>query len=82
MIMKDILKYKEYYGTAKVDLKNKKMYGRIIGINDLISYEGSSIEELIIKFEKSVDEYLYSCKILKKPPDRCYRGSFNIRVSP
>ena len=60
--MKDILIYKEYIGSVHFNADDEIFYGRIEGIDDLISFEGSSVKELKKAFEDSVEDYLELCK--------------------
>lgn len=48
----------------------------------LISYEGSNAKELIKDFHQGVDDYLTLCQQEGISPERTYKGSFNIRISP
>lgn len=57
-------------------------YGELEGINDLISYEGSSVSELKAAFEEAVEDYLELCSLNGKDPEKMYKGSFNIRIKP
>ncbi len=79
--MKDVLEYKNYTSTIHFNSDDKVFYGKIIGINDLVLFEGSSVDELIDAFEEAVDDYLETCKELGKEPNKAYKGSFNVRVS-
>ena len=63
------------------NLEHNGYFGKVIGISDLVTYEGGSVKELKEAFEESVDDYLDTCKELGKEPDRFYRGVFNIRTS-
>jgi predicted HicB family RNase H-like nuclease len=80
--MKDILVYKEYIGSVHFNADDEIFYGKIEGIDDLISFEGSSVRELKKAFEDSVDDYLELCKKAGKKLEKSYKGSFNIRISP
>jgi predicted HicB family RNase H-like nuclease len=80
--MNDVLKYKEYYGDINYSAFDEVFHGKIIGISDLVTFEGSSIKELKKAFKDSVDDYLDFCKELGKEPEKSYKGSFNIRISP
>jgi predicted HicB family RNase H-like nuclease len=78
--MSEILEYKTYYATVQFNAEDKVFHGKIIGINDLISFEGESVPELINAFHEAVDDYLVSCKELGKEPEKTYKGSFNVRI--
>ena len=65
--MENYLEHKDYFGTVEFSSKDNCLYGKIIGINDLVSYEAQSIEELKMVFEESVEDYLNTCEELNKP---------------
>ena len=79
--MKNYLEYKGYICTLEFSADDKIFFGKIQGINDLITFEGSSVTELEESFKEAVDDYLETCKVLNKVPDKTYKGSFNVRVS-
>ena len=81
-MINQVLKYKNYLGSVKVDTKSKILYGSIIGINDLISYEAISIIDLEKEFKASVNDYLQTCQQIDKNPDKSYFGKFNVRIKP
>ena len=79
--MNDYLTYEGYLGTVLFSAEDEVFYGKVSGINDLITFEGKSVKELKNAFEESIDDYLESCKQLGKQPDKIFKGSFNIRIS-
>jgi predicted HicB family RNase H-like nuclease len=79
--MTDILKYKDYYATINFSAEDDVFFGKIIGINDLVTFEGTSVKELKEAFKEAVEDYLETCKVLKKSPNKTYKGSFNVRIS-
>ena len=79
--MKNYLEYKGYVGTLEFSAEDKIFYGKIQGINDLVTFEGSNVTELVNGFHESVDDYLTTCMQLNKIPDKIFKGSFNIRIS-
>ncbi len=80
--MNNILEYKDYYGTVEYSADDNILYGKVIGINGLISYEGESVSELKADFEDAVDDYLLMCEENGEEPQKTYKGSFNVRISP
>ena len=78
----NFLKYKNYIGSVEYDLTDKCLYGKILFIDDLVTYEGETIEELENAFHEMVDDYLETCKELGKIPQKVYSGSFNVRTGP
>lgn len=49
--MKNLLKYKEYLGTVSFSNEDQCLYGKVIGIDDLVSYESDSVSGLKKPFE-------------------------------
>ena len=80
--MKNAMNYKGYYGSVEFSDEDNVFFGRIIGINDRITFEGDSVEALRNDFQESVDEYLDICKQLGKEPEKTYKGTFNVRIAP
>lgn len=76
------LEYKGYAGTVEFSASDNILFGNVIGINGLISYEGESVQELRENFEASVDDYLEMCAEKGIEPQKVYKGSFNVRISP
>lgn len=69
-------------GSIDFDLEDGVMHGRILYVNDVITYQGDSLTELKAAFEESVDDYLETCELLSKQPDKPLKGSFNVRIGP
>ena len=80
--MKDVIKYKEYIGTVHYSMEDEVFYGKIEGIDDSVSFEGKSVEEIKKSFQEAVEDYLDLCEEAGKTPEKSYRGTFNIRISP
>lgn len=80
--MSSLLSYKNYSGTVEYSKEDKCLYGKVIGIKSLLSYEGNSVEELETDFQSVIDEYLEECKERGIEPEQSYKGTFNVRISP
>lgn len=80
--MNNILEYKGYNGTVEYSSEDNVLFGKVIGIKSLISYEGQSVEELKADFEGAIDEYLEYCEKNSVEPEKTYKGSLNVRFSP
>lgn len=78
----DILKYKDYEGTAELDMSHRVCRGKLLFIQDLVTYQAASPEKLQKAFESAVDDYIKTCKALGRPAQKPLRGQFNVRVSP
>jgi predicted HicB family RNase H-like nuclease len=76
------MSYKDYIGTVNYSDEDEVFFGKIFGINDTVTFEGTSVGELKQAFREAVDDYLATCLELHKTPDKPFKGSFNVRVSP
>lgn len=79
--MSEVMQYKEYIATLHFSSEDEVFHGKVVGINDLIVFEGASVKELKRAFKEAIEDYLETCKALKKSPDKTYKGSFNVRIS-
>ena len=79
--MKDKIKYKDFVGLVRYSDEDNIFFGKIEGINDLVTFEGTSVNELRNSFTEAVDDYLEICRQTAKNPFKTYKGSFNIRIS-
>lgn len=80
--MKDVLNYKEFIGSVHFSADDTLFYGKIEGINDLITFEGETVKELTDAFHYVVDEHIKDCESEDIAPEKSYKGSFNVRISP
>jgi predicted HicB family RNase H-like nuclease len=80
--MKDLIKYKEYLGTVHFSAEDEVFYGRIEGVDDLVSFEGKTVEELKKAFIEAVEDYDELCLKTGKSSEKSYKGSFNVRIAP
>jgi len=80
--MTNTMKYKNYYGSVEFSNEDSVFWGKIIGINDHITYEGDSVETLRNNFQEAVEDYFEICKEIGKDPEKAYKGTFNVRIAP
>jgi predicted HicB family RNase H-like nuclease len=78
----NMLKYKDFYGSVEYSASDECFFGKIIGFTDLVTFEGESVGKLKKAFTEAVEDYLVLCKEAGKEPQKSYKGSFNIRISP
>ena len=80
--MKDVLKYKGFIGSVHYASEDRVFYGKVEGVNDLISFEGTTVDELEEGFKYMVDEHIKDCSKKNLPIEKSYKGNLNIRLSP
>lgn len=80
--MNNTMEYKGYIGSVEFSEEDALFYGKVMGIRAMISYEGENAKDLIDDFHTAVDDYLEMCAAEGIEPEKAYKGSFNIRISP
>ena len=80
--MNNTMEYKGYVGSVEFSEEDALFYGKVLGIRALISYEGTNAAELVTDFHGAVDDYLELCAQSGTEPEKAYKGSFNVRISP
>jgi predicted HicB family RNase H-like nuclease len=76
----DAMEYKGYRGAVRFSAEDRLLHGRILGIDDVVSFEGADVEALEQAFREAVDDYLALCKKLGRAPDREYSGRIPLRI--
>lgn len=80
--MKNVMTYKGFIGTVDFSAEDHLFYGKIIGVDDLVTFEGTTVDELESSFKYMVDKHIEDCETEGKPAEKSYKGIFNIRVGP
>ena len=75
-----MLEYKGYIGT--IEAEDGVFLGRVAGLRDVITFEGTTFAEVEQAFRDSIDDYLAFCAQRGEPADRPYSGRIPLRVSP
>ena len=77
--MNNIMQYKGYIGSVEFSESDGVLFGKVQGIHSLISYEGTTVQELLDDFHSAVDDYLALCADEGTRPETPYKGSLNLR---
>lgn len=80
--MSNTMEYKDYVGSVEFSENDGVFFGKVMGIRALVSYEGTTARELVADFHTAVDDYLALCEAQGTAPEKAYKGSFNVRISP
>jgi predicted HicB family RNase H-like nuclease len=80
--MKDVLNYKGFIGSVHFSADDSVFYGKVEGITDLVTFEGETVKELTEAFHFMVDEHIKDCEVENLSPEKSYKGSFNVRLTP
>ena len=77
-----MMKYKGYLAEVIFDDEAKLFHGEVLGLKDVITFQGTSVSELEKAFQDSVDDYLEWCKERGEQPEKAFSGSLCVRMSP
>jgi predicted HicB family RNase H-like nuclease len=66
------LRYKSFIGSAEIDVAEGVCFGRILFINDFISYQSDTPRDLQSEFEAAVEDYLETCNAISKEPEKSF----------
>lgn len=80
--MNSMMEYRGYHATVEYDAEDKIFVGKVFGIVDSLNFHGTSVEELEEMFHQSIENYLSICEQFGKEPDKEFKGTFNVRISP
>ena len=56
--------------------------GRVAGLRDVVTFEGTTLAEVEQAFRDSVDDYPAFCAERGEPPDQPYSGKIPLLVAP
>lgn len=77
-----MIEYKGYTGVFKFDTSIDSFHGRVVGLKDVVTFQGSSLDELRHEMAESVEDYFEHCADMGKDPERPYHGQFLVRTTP
>jgi predicted HicB family RNase H-like nuclease len=78
----NVFEYNGYSGSIEVSTEDHCLFGKILFIVDLVTYEAETVTDLEAEFIGAVDDYIHTCKEIGKDPQRPFKGSFNVRIAP
>ncbi len=56
-----MMKYKGYEAKVNFDDEAGLFHGEVIDLRDVVTFQGTSVEELRVAFRDSIDDYLDFC---------------------
>lgn len=77
-----MLEYKGYKGHVELDEEVGVLHGEVLDTRDVITFEGTSVEEIERAFRESIDDYLEFCAERGEEPDRPFSGRLMVRLPP
>jgi predicted HicB family RNase H-like nuclease len=74
--------YKGYTGIVDFDEDARLFHGEVVGLRDVVTFQGRSVKELEKAMADSVDFYLAWCEERGKKPEKPFSGKLLVRTSP
>ena len=71
--MNNTMEYRGYVGSVEFSEADQLLFGKVQGIRSLISYEGTTVSELIADFHGAVDDYLELCSAEGTAPEKAHK---------
>lgn len=75
-----MMQHKGYAAKVEFDAEAGILHGEVVGIRDVVTFQGRSIDEIEQAFRDSVDDYLSYCRKRGEDPDKPCSGKFVVRV--
>lgn len=80
--MTNTMTYKGYTARVDYDPRDDIFVGRVLGIEDCITFHGATVAKLRHDFRAAVDHYLADCGARRRAPQKPYSGKILLRVPP
>lgn len=77
-----MMKYKGYIGKVVYDDEAGIFHGDVIGLKDVITFQGKTVEEIRQAFKDSIESYLEFCRQEGDKPEKTFCGRFSLRMEP
>jgi predicted HicB family RNase H-like nuclease len=77
-----MMKYRGYVARTEIDTESGLIFGEVVGLRDMITFQGRSVAETVAAFRESVELYLRTCAEQGLEPERPYSGSIAVRTTP
>lgn len=74
--------YQGYTARIEFDERDGIFWGKVLGINDSITFEGETVAQLTQDFHNAIDFYLADCAAIGKYPQKSASGKLMLRIPP
>ncbi len=76
------LEYKGYIGVVEYDDDAGIFSGEVINLRDVITFQGTCIDDLREALKDSVEDYLAFCAERGEEPEKPFSGHLPLRIDP
>jgi predicted HicB family RNase H-like nuclease len=80
--MTNAMTYRGYAARVEFDARDEIFVGRVLGIEDRITFHGATVAVLRRDFRAAINHYLADCAARKRAPQKPYSGRILLRIAP
>ena len=80
--MTNSMTYRGYTAGMNFDPDDKVIVGRVLDVDDIITFHGESVAEFEARFHAAIDGYVSACEALGAAPEKPASGKLMLRVAP
>jgi predicted HicB family RNase H-like nuclease len=80
--MSSSMTYKGYTASMVFDAEDKIIVGRVLDIDDIISFHAESVTAFEANFHAAIDAYLAASRQLGTPAEKPASGKVMLRIAP
>jgi predicted HicB family RNase H-like nuclease len=77
-----MLNHKGYMGVINFDDEANIFHGEVINTRDVITFQGTCVEDIRSAFVDSVEDYLEFCAERGEAPEKPFTGKLVLRMDP
>jgi predicted HicB family RNase H-like nuclease len=74
--------YNGYTAKIEYDAECNCFLGEVLDLNDIITFSGSTPDELKQALKDSIEAYVEYCKETGEAPEKPFSGKFSVRIEP
>lgn len=74
----NVLTYRGFLGSVHFSSEDNVFFGKVEGVNDLITFEGETVQTLTDAFRYVIDEHINDCENENTSVEGNYKESFNV----
>ena len=78
--MNNLMEYKGFTARIEFSADDNVFFGRLLGIDDIVTFEAETVEDLRRSFEEAVDFHIEVCEKTGKKAKKQYSGKVLLRL--
>lgn len=80
--MKNIMTHRGYTASLQFDPDDNILVGRVLNIDDIVTFHGESVASFKAAFHEAIDDYVAACEKMRQAPEKPASGRLMLRVDP